>query len=147
MLLSKEDSGCLITAHTAFIEQEDYSIPNFVGVIELHTTLGSEEHAKRQTPTTPPPGVMTEPKTRFRVLDASKKAKKAADLNGTLNSCKLLLKHLAIQAQRILHIEGATKEVTTAITWFSPHGVPSDVLLRVPSRYPAGGEPRDGGGN
>jgi hypothetical protein len=45
MPLSKEALGTLLTARTAFIEQADYSIPDWVNVVDLQTAEGTEERA------------------------------------------------------------------------------------------------------
>ncbi|KAJ7330478.1 hypothetical protein DFH08DRAFT_1022764 [Mycena albidolilacea] len=112
--LAFEALGTLLTARTAFIEQADYSIPDWVNVVDLQTAEGTEERAawsahitavtdviegKKTIPE--PPGVA--PAT----VDPKRKRGKAKQVTLTRVPTEKQLQHEKIRAQRILDLEGA----------------------------------------
>ncbi|CAK5273886.1 unnamed protein product [Mycena citricolor] len=122
--LSKEELGHLLTARTAFLEQESFSIPDFVMVIKLHTAAGSEERAawiahvsmlsNAQEQSIVPPNVpgVADPDVQAK----PRKKSKNASLNTSLNTLSNALTgtddqrtHEKIRQQRILDLQGAAQ--------------------------------------
>ncbi|CAK5274220.1 unnamed protein product [Mycena citricolor] len=119
MPLPPEALGALVIARRAYIESEDFSIPDFIKAIELHTEEKSEERTawfshvdvltdamENGTDLPPVPGVIDTPKPKKR---ATKKAPvpTATSLSDALSGTNAAQKRTQIRAQRILDDQGA----------------------------------------
>ncbi|KAJ7464248.1 hypothetical protein B0H11DRAFT_2240645 [Mycena galericulata] len=117
MPLSEEALGALLNARTAFIEQPDYSIPDFHNVIEAHTAKDSAERTawlkhidpltsamKEETELPVPPG------TTPAALQKRSGKTAGMNVNPMAPMSEMAIRHAQIRAQRQLDLAGAPEK-------------------------------------
>ncbi|KAF8146814.1 hypothetical protein K438DRAFT_1780555 [Mycena galopus ATCC 62051] len=120
MPLSETALGAILIARSAYIETDDYGIPDWQAVIETHTAEGTPERAawlahltavidavKEEKNIPEPPAIVTGSTV---AISGSKRQKKSAAPVPGAPEFERDQRHAQIRAQRILDLEGAPAE-------------------------------------